>query len=117
MNIHPLWYVCITVRLSMVYAVYFLLRNESKIKNKKLIKNIITTIFLIFGLGFIRKGILAHNNEYQIAKVFWQETRYVHGALFLLAGIYLLLDNLNMCLLVLGLDVVFSILYRITFDK
>ena len=117
MNIHPLWFLCLTIRLCMIYAVYYLLSTESKIKQKKLIKNIILFILFIIGLGFLRQAYFGSNNEVQVAKVFWHETRYAHGVLYLLSGLYLLFNNLNMCLLLLGLDILFSIMYRIIFNK
>jgi len=119
MNIHPLWFICLAVRLSMIYAIWYFLNNQSSITNKKIInaKNIILTILFIIGLGFIRQAIFGSNNEIQVAKVFWHETRYVHGVLYLLAGLYLLFNNLKMCLLLLGLDVVFSLMYRIIINK
>lgn len=117
MDTHPLWFLCLTTRLCMIYAFYCLLRSERKIKYAKARRIIILSTLFIIGLGFLNKAYFGSNNEIQVAKVFWHETRYVHGVLYLLSGFYLLFDNLNMCLLLLGLDVLFSIMYRIILSK
>jgi hypothetical protein len=117
MNIHPLWFVCLAVRISMIYAIWYLNKSSRYFKNKNITNKVITTVLLIIGLGFIRQGYFGSNNEVQVAKVFWHETRYVHGVIYLLSALYLLIGNLNMCLLLLGFDVVFSIMYRVVFNK
>ena len=117
MNIHPLWFVCLAVRISMIYAIWYLNKQSRYFKNKPLTNKVISSILLIMGLGFIRQAIFSSNNETQIAKVFWHDTRYVHGALYILSALYLLTGNLNMCLLLLGLDIVFSLMYRIILNK
>jgi hypothetical protein len=119
MNIHPLWFLCLSVRLFMIYIIWYLL-NTPRITNtltKKRIKKICIIILFIIGLGFVRQGYFGSNNEVQIAKVFWHETRYIHGTIYLLSALYLLSNNLNVCLLLLGIDIIFSILYRIIFNK
>jgi hypothetical protein len=116
MNINPLWLLCLFVRISLIFIIWKL----NKIKNtkySKIIKLLTFIIILSMGLGFIGKGYFGSNDEIQIAKVFWHETRYVHGIIYILSSLYLLNDNLNICLLLLFLDVVFSLLYRIIFDK
>lgn len=114
MNINPLWFLCLAVRISLILAIYYLNKN---IQNKKYIK--IASLIIIFsiGFGFMRKGLIGSNNEIQIAKVFWHETRYIHGILYILSGLYLLHNNLNMCLLLLLVDVIVSVLYRVIFNK
>ena len=102
-----LWYFCISIRLLLILFV--------KLYSKKF-KTLIPIILLTIGLGFIYKGYTGSNNEIQISKVFWHETRYVHGTLYMLAYYYLSKHNLNMTSLILILDVLFSILY-ITFKK
>ena len=125
MKINPLWGLCLIIRLSLILIIWYLNNNitpniyniKYNIKNNRKIK-IITLIFLLgIGFGFIIKGYTGSNNEIQLSKVFWHEARYVHGIIFVLASLYLLKDNLNMCLLLLLLDVIFSVLYRITFNK
>jgi L-asparagine transporter-like permease len=114
MKIQPLWLICLSVRLLIILLIYYINTNT---KYKKLIK-IINIIFLLtIGCGFIYKGYTGSNNVNQIAKVFWHDSRYVHGILYILSSSYLLNDNLNIALLLLLLDVIFSILYRILFNK
>jgi len=114
MNINPLWFICLAARISLILAIYYLNKNT---QNKKYIK--IATLIIIFsiGFGFMRKALTGSNNEIQIAKVFWHETRYVHSILYILSGLYLLDNNLNMCVLLLLIDVIFSVLYRVLFNK
>lgn len=114
MNIHPLWFLCLTVRLSLILTIYHF---NKKSQNDKKAKTISLLILFIIGISFIRKGFVGSNNEVQIAKVFWHETRYVHGILYILSGLYLLNDNLKMCSLILLMDVIFSILYRFLLRK
>ena len=114
MKIHPLWFLCITVRILLILLIRYYYNNS---KNKSLVKTISLIILLSIGFGFMRKGLYGSNNEIQIAKVFWHETRYVHGSLYLLASIYLFNDNLNMASLILLLDIIFSIIYRFFMNK
>ena len=65
------------------------------------------------GLGFIRNGYFGSNNEIQISKVFWHDSRYVHGILYILSSIYLYNNNINISIILLILDIIFSILYRL----
>ena len=114
MKIHPLWFLCITVRILLILLIRYFYNNS---KNKSLVKTISLIILLSIGFGFMRKGLYGSNNEIQIAKVFWHETRYVHGSLYLLASIYLFNNNLNMASLILLLDIIFSIIYRFFMNK
>jgi hypothetical protein len=114
MKINPLWYICLIVRLSLLFSIaYFYTKSE----NKKTVKIIGSLILLIMGLGFVWKAIFGSNNEIQISKVFWHETRYVHGLLYILASLYLYNDNIKMSSLLLFLDIVFSVSYRISTNK
>ena len=113
MIVNPYWFICIIVRFSLILLVRWLYNT---INNKKLIKISLSVFLMIIGIGFVYKGFTGSNNEIQIAKVFWHETRYVHGILYLLAGFYLLNDNLNMCSLILLTDLVFSFMYRILLE-
>ena len=115
MNIHPLWFICLSIRLIIIYILWYLNKIDSKYN--KVIKYISFIFLLIIGIGFINKGMHGSNNEIQINKVFWHETRYVHGAIYILASFYLLNDNLSITLLLLLLDVIFSILYRFLLRK
>jgi len=108
MTIHPLWILCILIRLSILVLSGYLAKN-----NTKIIKDILSIILLIFGLGFIYKFLTGSNNEIQLAKVFWHETRLLHGIFFILASYYLYNKNSKMCMIILGLEIIFSIMYRI----
>ena len=107
MKIHPLWTVCIFVRVLLI----LILR---KINHKKTIGLI---VLLLIGSGFLYKYFTGSNNEYQIRKVFWHETRIVHGLLYIMAAYFLLVGNINMMSLILVLDIVMSFLYRIFWNK
>ena len=118
MNIHPLWFLCIFVRLSIIGVIWYFNKYTNFESNIKKIIKVISVIFLLsIGIGFLNKALTGSNNEIQIAKVFWHETRYVHSGIYLLSAMYLLNNNVNICLLLLLLDVIFSILYRFIFNK
>ena len=107
MVIHPLWYLCISVR-----ALSILLLN--KFKNYK---KIITSILLLISIGFIYQSIYSSNDTYQISKVFWHDARIIHGILYLLATYYFYINDIKMTTILLITDIVFSILYRIIKNK
>lgn len=106
MNIHPIWSICILVRSSLAYITY---------------NNIYTThllpILLFISLGFFYKYLTGSNNEIQIANVFWHDSRYVHGFIYLLAFYYLSKSHNKMSSLLVILDILYSISYRIKNDK
>jgi len=111
-KIHPLWYICITVRT--IIAAIPLLYNHLLNKNYKIniIKNIslITQIIiLLMGLGFLIKSIFGSNNEKQIEKVFWHNTRIIHAIIYIYAAIIFV--NYKMSSSLLFIDVLFSIIY------
>ena len=110
MNIHPLWIICLLVRLTMIYLIYHF-HSIKKIKDK------IPLILIIIGLGFTYQGYYGSNNEKQIGRVFWHDTRYIHAVLYLLSGYYLYNNKLIMSLLILFIDIIFSLLYRLLYDK
>ena len=112
MNIHPLWFICISVRLTLICLIIYL----NKKRNTK-INIICRSILLLMGLGFIYKGFMGSNNEIQADKVFWHETRYVHGMFYILASFYLSKNNINMTSLLLLSDLIFSFLYRFILKK
>ena len=114
MNIHPLWYVCIILRFLIIFAIKYFI---NLFKNKKIVRYLLSSILLIMGLGFTYNGYFGSNNEIQINKVFWHETRYLHGMLYIIAGLYLFNRNLKMNSLVLMIDLIFSFLYRIKSNK
>ena len=112
MKIHPLWFICIFVRLSLIYLIIYL----NKKRNTK-INMICASILLIIGIGFIYKGLTGSNNELQVNKVFWHETRYVHGMFYVLSSFYLLKNNVNITSLLLLSDIIFSFLFRFILKK
>ena len=77
MKIHPLWFICLLVRFIIVLAILFI----STLKNKWLDICIYSSL-LLMGLGFIYKYFKSSNNEIQITKVFWHDSRIYHGLLF-----------------------------------
>ena len=107
MNIHPLWYLCIFIRLISVV----LLNKFKKYKNT------ILTILLIIGLGFIYQGKYSSNNNLQIAKVFWHDARYIHGILYLLAAYYFYKKDIKLTTIILLSDIAFSFIYRLIKNK
>jgi len=114
MKINKLWYVCLTTRTLLVFFIAYL---YTKSNNKSSVKTFGSLFLIILGIGFIIKGIFGSNNEIQISKVFWHETRFVHGLLYILASLYLYNDNIRISSLILLLDIVFSISYRIIANK
>jgi hypothetical protein len=109
MEIHPLWYICLSVRILLIFVIRFLAKS-------KLEKLAILTLSLM-GLGFIYQYLFSSNNEIQFNKVFWHDTRITHGILYLISVYYLFKNNIEMTSLVLALDVIFSVLYRFYFKK
>ena len=112
-KIHPLWYICISVRsiifiLPLIY--YYLL---TKNKNKELVEKISKInkyVILLMGLGFVYKSLFGSNNEIQLKKVFWHNTRFLHSILFILAGLNF--SNYKLSFSLLLSDVLFSVSYR-----
>ena len=111
-NIHPLWYICILIRLSLIIFIRYSFYNLTNV----LLKNLLVIILLIMGSGFIYKYLTGSNNEHQIAKVFWHNSRLVHGVLYLLSSYYLFIGDINMNSLILSLDIISSFLYRFVFS-
>lgn len=109
MIIHPLWFLCLTIRIGLIFLIRFAYNKNYK--------NYIAFVLFLIGFGFIYKGIWGSNNEIQINKVFWHETRYLHGMYYILAGVSIYKKNLNMASLILLMDVLTSILYRIIYKK
>ena len=112
MKIHPLWFVCILFLLILIFLIFYL--NKKKIKN---INVICSSVLLLMGLGFLYKGFTGSNNERQVNKVFWHETRYVHGMFYVLAAFYLSKNNVNIASLLLLSDLIFSFLYRFILQR
>lgn len=98
-QIHPLWYICIAVRLFLAYSLVEF-QNYSKY---------IKLIILIIGLGFGYKALTGSNNEIQFRKIFWHKTRWIHSILYLLA---FLSPSNRISAWILVCDIIFSIIYR-----
>lgn len=109
MVIHPFWYICLSVRILLILLI--------RILDKQNFKKFGMLILSIMGLGFIYQALFSNNKEIQFNKVFWHDTRILHGVLYLLSVYYLHLNKLNINSLVLALDVIFSVLYRFYFKK
>ena len=71
MKIHPLWFFCILIRLILVYVIQYI--EVIPYLNKYFV-----CLLLLIGIGFLYKGFTGSNNEIQLSKVFWHETRYIH---------------------------------------
>lgn len=102
-KIHPLWLLCIIVRLLIIVIV----KNFYKKYNIYL-----AGILFMMGTSFMFKGFTGSNMEKQVKKVFWHETRYLHGLLYLLSAYFVFIKNIKMASLTLLLDIVFSLMYR-----
>ena len=63
MNIHPFWYICISIRLLLILTIRYFYKN-------RLGKYLSLLVLISIGLGFLRKALIGSNNEIQIAKVF-----------------------------------------------
>ena len=107
MNIHPLWFFCIILRLSMSYV-------STKLNNKA------SFILLIISLGFLYQSTFGSNNEIQVRKVFWHETRSIHSFLYFCAFISmyykLKYKNYELSGLFLLCDVIVSVSFRVIYD-
>lgn len=109
MVIHPFWYICLSVRILLILLI--------RILDKQNFKKLGMLILSIMGLGFIYQALFSNNKEIQFNKVFWHDTRILHGLLYLLSVYYLHLNKLDMNSLILVLDIIFSIMYRFYFKK
>ena len=96
--IHPLWYLCIFVRVLLAIGVFFV---SSKVY---------TWVLLCIGLGFLYKSYTGSNNEYQIAKVFWHTSRKIHALFYLAAAACIHSNQIRFGFLMT--DVLFSIYSR-----
>ena len=114
MKINPLWYICLLARFSMVLSVLYMFT----IKNKyKLVDKLVYISLFVIGLLFIYKYITGSNNEVQIDKVFWHDSRIYHGILFILATYFYFTNKKNISSMILLIDIIFSFIYRITNKK
>lgn len=114
MNINNLWYICLLVRVSFIFLIRTL---YDKNNTNNLMLDVSIYVLMAIGLGFLYKGFTGSNNEIQISKVFWHDTRYIHGIFYVCAGLYLYNGNLNMTTLLLTSDIIFSIMYRLSTNQ
>jgi hypothetical protein len=112
MKINPIWALCIIIRIVVIFISMYISTNREY--NIRLTGGI---ILLSIGIGFLIKSLTGSNNEVQLSKVFWHDSRLVHGILYILAAYYLYIEKPKICGIVLGLDILFSILYRILTNK
>ena len=110
MNIHPLWYVCLLTRLTLIFVLIYI---STHFKDRLWVRIFGACVLFIMGSGFLFKYITGSNNEVQIAKVFWHESRLLHGGLYLMAAYFYLIKNVRMMTIALGIDIVGSVFYRL----
>ena len=108
MIIHKLWLLCLIVRILLILICRYILKKK---KNYLIYLNF--GLLLIMGLGFTYKTITGSNNEYQIAKVFWHNVRFVHALLYLLSAGAMFYKKINLNTLFLVSDILFSLIYRL----
>lgn len=107
MNIHPAWYVCLLVRSSLSY---FVLKDTA-------FRTPLIALLAAISVGFLYKSITGSNSETQLADVFWHETRVFHFAFYAVAAASLYAGKRKLAAAAIALDVVFSIIYRISTKK
>lgn len=96
-NVHPLWLVCLIVRLSIYYYL-------SIYKSKQF-----RYIPLIMSATYLYQYINHKPSEKQIANVFWNKSRPIHALLmFLLFYFY----NHKQSHHIFLLDILYSLVYR-----
>ena len=105
-KIHPLWFVCLLTRVLLIVGIVLVISNHKSYKNYAVV------LLAIMGSGFIYKYITGSNNEKQIAKVFWHDSRLLHGILYLTASFYVFVSNVKMTTTVLSIDIIGSLIYR-----
>ena len=107
MNIHPAWYVCLLVRFSLAYFVLGATTYRTPL----------IAVLTAISVGFLYKSITGSNSETQMADVFWHETRVFHFAFYAAAAASLYADKSKLAAAAITLDIVFSIIYRISMSK
>lgn len=103
MNIHPLWFICILVRILLASLLVY------NVVDRK----VMLVVLGIISAGFFYRSIVGSNNEIQIAKVFWHNVRIIHGFMFLASFISLFYKKYFMSGMFVLLSLAFSILYRV----
>ena len=110
MNIHPLWYLCLILRLTLIFVLIYISKH---IDDNAWVKILSLIVLSIMGCGFIFKYFTGSNDEIQIAKVFWHDSRLLHGVLYLIAVYFFFVKNVNMMTTTLLIDLIGSIIYRL----
>tara|TARA_B100000073_G_scaffold103600_1_gene82850 strand:- start:124 stop:456 length:333 start_codon:yes stop_codon:yes gene_type:complete len=105
MKINPLWNICLFIRILITVVIRIYYTNN-------IFKILAFLGLLVIGLGFTFKSLTGSNNEKQFSKVFWHETRGLHGFFYILAAYYLYNNNIDMNTIVLLLDICLSLLFR-----
>jgi hypothetical protein len=82
-------------------------------KNSKVVDSSISFLLFLMGIGFIYKFITGSNDEIQVSKVFWHDSRIYHGLIFVLASIMYFKDYKKIASLLVLFDILVSFLYRI----
>ena len=111
MMVHYLWPLCVMVRFWLMVITGFICSAEGRACL------VFAYAFTIMGAGFLWKSFTGSNDEVQLGKVFWHETRALHAILHLLAGYYLYIGNVVVCMSMLSMDIMTSIMYRVLMDK
>ena len=107
---HSLWFLCLAARLSLAFL-------SQKVTD--IYQTVMICILASISFGFLYKSLYGSNNEVQIAKVFWHDTRIVHFMFFALACVSSLKRDKtgrNIASILLYCDVLFSISY-VTYVK
>ena len=107
MVIHPFWYICISVRIALIFLIRYLYKNKQK--------KVAALILGLIGLGFLYQSFYGSNNEIQLNKVFWHDTRITHGLLYLISVYYLFDNNLELNSVVLSIDILFFLDLQVLF--
>ena len=104
---HPLWSLCLLVRVILISLTLYTghLSTTWRI--------VLGSSLGAMGVGFLYKSVTGSNNEVQVEKVFWHDSRAVHGVLFGLSAMYTFRDQPRLAGWVLTVDVVASVMYRI----
>ena len=107
MVIHPFWYICISVRIALIFLIRYLYKNKQK--------KVAALILGLMGLVFLYQSFYGSNNEIQLNKVFWHDTRITHGLLYLISVYYLFDNNLELNSVVLSIDILFFLDLQVLF--
>ena len=103
---HPLWWVCIAFRLSIVAWTAWS-GASGAFRSQTVI------VLAVLSAGFAWKALTGSNDEIQIRKVFWHGSRAAHFFFFALAALSHVKDRgVIRSWIILLADTAFSFLYR-----